>query len=88
MHSVVTSQRRSALQSGHAERRQKYIKRVVDHGNRRYAASQASSFCGGLTTGQHAKNSFYIAGGGKDDKVFGQRVPVEDVIDPKMATAE
>ena len=43
---------------------------------------------GGLTTGQHAKNSFYIAGGTKDDKVFGTRVPVEDVIDPKNATQE
>lgn len=85
---MVTSQRRSALNSGHAERRQKYIKRVVDHGNRRYAASQASSLAGGLTTGQHAKNSFYVAGGNKDDKVFGQRVPVEDIIDPRHATQD
>ena len=85
---MVTSQRRSALQSGHAERRQKYIKRVVDHGNRRYAASQASSMLGGLTTGQHAKNSFYIAGGTKDDKLFGQRIPAEDIIDPKSASRE
>ena len=88
LHSVVTSQRRSALQSGHADKRQKYIKRVVDHNNRRYAASQASSMLGGLTTGQHAKNSFYIAGGSKDDKVFGQRIPCEDIIDPKNATRE
>ena len=43
---------------------------------------------GGLTTGQHAKNSFYIAGGSKDDKVFGQRIPCEDIIDPKNATRE
>jgi hypothetical protein len=43
---------------------------------------------GGLTTGQHAKNSFYIAGGTKDDKVFGQRIPGEDIIDPKTASKE
>jgi hypothetical protein len=85
---VVSSNRRSALNSGHAERRQKYIKRVVDHGNRRYAASQASSLLGGLTTGQHAKNSFYIAGGSKDDKVFGKRVAPEDLLDPRNATME
>lgn len=30
--------------------------------NKRYAASQHSSFFGGLITGQHAKDSFYLTG--------------------------
>lgn len=35
----------------------RFIKRVIDCGNRRYAASQASTYCGGLITGLHFKRS-------------------------------
>lgn len=41
-----------------------------------------------MVTGQHAKNSFYIAGGTKDDKVFGKKVHPDDIIDPNYAAPE
>ena len=32
----------------------------MDNGNVRYAASTTSSLCGGLITGLHTKNGFYV----------------------------
>ena len=40
--------------------RKKFLKKVVDNGNVRYAASTTSSLCGGLITGLHTKNGFYV----------------------------
>jgi hypothetical protein len=51
LHSIATASRRSALQSGNVDRKQKYIKKAIDLNNKRYAASQHSSFFGGLITG-------------------------------------
>ena len=40
--------------------RKKFIKKVADNGNVRYAASTTSSLCGGLITGLHTRNGFYV----------------------------
>ena len=37
----------------------KFIKREMDFGNPRYAASRKSSFCGGLINGRHTLDGFY-----------------------------
>ena len=68
------------------DRKQKYIKKAIDLNNKRYAASQHSSFFGGLITGQHAKDSFYLENGDKD-KHFG-RVPAEQQVDQQDLTKE
>jgi len=39
--------------------KQRFLKKVPDQGNPRYAASTTSSMCGGLITGLHTKNGFY-----------------------------
>lgn len=43
--------------------------RFVDCGNRRYAASQVSSFAGGLLNGQHARSTFYTITPDEDGKL-------------------
>lgn len=40
--------------------RKKFLKKVADNGNIRYAASTTSSLCGGLITGLHTRNGFYV----------------------------
>lgn len=37
----------------------KFIRREMDYGNPRYAASRQSSFCGNLITGRHTTDGFY-----------------------------
>jgi len=37
----------------------KFIKREMDFGNPRYAASRASSIVGGLLNGRHTADGFY-----------------------------
>jgi hypothetical protein len=38
----------------------KFIKREMDFGNPRYAASRKSSLCGGLINGRHTLDGFYV----------------------------
>jgi hypothetical protein len=37
----------------------KYVKREMDFGNPRYAASRKSSFLGGLVNGRHTQDGYY-----------------------------
>lgn len=88
LHSIASASRRSALQTGLGDRKQKYIKKAIDLNNKRYQASQHSSFFGGLITGQHAKNSFYLENGDKTDKVFGHNVAGDQTLEQKDLTKE
>ena len=53
LQSIIASSKRSNLKSQGNVKRVKHIRKIVDCGNRRYAASQASTFMGGLLMGTH-----------------------------------
>ena len=59
--SAVTASRRTgtAEVKQRANLRQMNGKKSIDCGNKRYAASQISSFAGGLLNAQHARSTFY-----------------------------
>ena len=59
LRSIITA-RMSKAASNQGSGKSRFTRRIVDCGNRRYAASQASTYCGGLITGLHFKKTIKV----------------------------
>jgi hypothetical protein len=55
----MAGETRSRLANSCLSGKQKFIRREMDFGNQRFAASRASSIAGGLINGRHTVDGFY-----------------------------